>query len=258
MNANLACAVISSGLSLLVSCPASSAVVNPLYRMFPNDIRLLLSFDDGTVQPDVGAVEPGKGRPAAETSAGGVVGRCLSAGRVSFRPLDMFGKPLIDFDEPGAVVCWVRYVGGVPKGKNPGITFFSAQFKPTRKCPNKRLIMMKQGGASCMNAFYEYFTDKRHWATAMIPCDYGKWPPGEWRMCVMTWTAEKIGFSKNGEPLVEVPYGDRFGELSHFAVSAPAINDPGRFYQIDEFAVLGRKLTDAEIQAVYDAFAAPR
>ena len=110
------------------------------------------------------------------------------------------------------------------------------------------------GGASCMNAFYEYFTDKRHWATAMTPCDYGKWPLGEWRMCVMTWTAEKVGFSKNGEPIVEEAYGDRFGELSGFAVSAPAINAPGRFYQIDEFAVLGRKLTDAEIRTVYDAF----
>ena len=254
MNANLVCAALSAGMSLLAARPAASAPVNPLYRMFPNDIRLLLSFDDGTIQPDVGAVSPGKGRPAVETSEGGVIGRCLSAGRVAFPPEDMFGKPLVDFDGPGTVICWVRYVEGVPKGKNPGITFFSAHFKPTEKCPSKRLIMMKQGGASCMNAFYEYFTDKRHWATAITPCDYGKWPLGEWRMCVMTWTAEKIGFSKNGEPLVEEAYGDRFGELSGFAVSAPAINDPGRFYQIDEFAVLGRKLTDAEIRTVYAAF----
>ena len=55
-------------------------------------------------------------------------------------------------------------------------------------------------------------------------------------------------------PLMEEAYGDRFGELSCFAVSAPAINGSSRFYQIDEFAVLGRKLTDAEIRMVYDAF----
>lgn len=233
---------------------AAAAPANPLYRMFPDDIRVLLSFDDGTIQPDVGAVAPQKGRPAFETAEGGVVGRCLSAGRVAFPPLDMYGKPLIDFEASGTVICWVRYVEAIPKGKNPGITFFNAAFKPTEKCPNKRLIMMKQGGASCMNAFYEYFTDKRHWATAVVPCEYKDWPAGEWRMCVMTWTREKVGYSKNGEPLVESPYGEKFGELSHFAVSAPHVGDKSRFYQVDEFAVLGRKLSDAEIRAVYDAF----
>ena len=232
----------------------SAAPGNPLCRMFPDDILVLLTFDDGTVQPEVGVL-PSSGRPPAfETADGGVSGRCLSAARVAFPPVDAYGKPLIDFEASGTVICWVRYVDSVPKGKNPAITFFSAGFRPEGRCSFKRLIMMKQGGASCMDAFYEYVTDKRHAASAVVPCDYASWPRGEWWMCAMTWTREKIGFSKNGEPVVEKAYGEKFGVPSHFAVSAPSVSESGRFYQVDEFAVLNRKLTDAEIRAVYEAW----
>lgn len=236
----------------LFALPARGERVNPLYRMFPDDLRLLVSFDDDTAQPDVGAIDVSGLKFPIETAEGGVIGRCLATGRISFPATDVFGRPLADFGASGTILCWVRYVSDVPTGTNPGISFFNVRFAATESCSSKRLLMMKEGHADTLDALYEYVTDRRRWIKAVSNCAYRDWPKGEWRMCVMTWTQEKIGVSKNGEKLVEQAYDSKFGAVDGLSLSAPMTSDG--FYQLDEFAVLGRKLSDAEIRLAYDCF----
>jgi len=236
---------------------AASAAENPVYTMFPDNLIFLLTFDDGTCQPEVGAVaapaKPPK-KPTCETAEGGVFGRALSAadgGRVEFTK-DMDGQPLLDLSASGTVVCWIRYMNPVPKGKNPGITFFSIGLGKTPTRSYGRLLMMKQADISWMNAFYEYVTDKRRTVAANTGCSYATWKPGVWKMCVMTWTQDKIGFSQDGAPVYEQAYSEKFGPFWRFTLSAPDLRKDSRGFQLDEFAILDRKLTDAEIKALYD------
>lgn len=242
-------------LALMSVVGAVRAAENPIYTMFPDELTFFLSFDAGTTQPDVGAVaapaKPSK-VPSYETVEDGVFGRALSAGRVEFTR-DMDGKRLLDLSASGTVVCWIRYMNPVPKGQNPGITFFSATLDKTATRSFGRILMMKQQGASLMNAFYEYVTDKRRAVDVNRGCSYANWKPGEWKMCVMTWTQDKLGLSLDGAPVYEQAYSERFGTVWRFTLVAPDIRGTARGYQLDEVAILDRKLSDEEIKCLYDA-----
>ena len=246
---------LSTVLAALAVAVTACAAENPVYKLFPDDLTFLLTFDDGTAQPEVGAVaapaKPPK-TPSYETVEDGVFGRALSAGRLEFAR-DMDGKSLLDLSASGTVVCWIRYMNPVPKGQNPGITFFSATLDKTATRSFGRILMMKQQGASLMNAFYEYVTDKRHAVDVNRGCSYANWKPGEWKMCVMTWTQDKLGLSLDGAPVYEQAYSERFGTVWRFTLVAPDIRGTARGYQLDEVAILDRKLSDEEIKCLYDA-----
>ena len=226
------------------------AAVNPLLTLFPGDLVFLQTFDDGSLLPQVGVPATSWREPPAEFADGGVIGRCLAAGGARFSE-DAFGAPILDTTGSGTMVCWVRYVGEVSSDAEPPIFFFTAHLAQTPK-PG-RLLCFKQAGNPDMVALYESYTDRRITAGARIESSYLKWPRGEWRMVAMSWTPEKIGISVGGSPFAEVPYGRALGKASSFSFAAPAVSDKKRFYQIDECAILSRKLTDAEITAVHAA-----
>ena len=245
---------LSTVLAALAVAVTACAAENPVYTLFPDDLTFLLTFDDGTAQPEVGAVaapaKPPK-TPSYETVEGGVFGRALSAGRLEFAR-DMDGKSLLDLSASGTVVCWIRYMNPVPKGQNPGMTFFQVSLDKTPTRSFGRIIMMKQQSISWMNAFYEYVTDKRRSVAANTNCSYTNWKPGVWKMCVMTWTQDKIGFSQDGAPIYEQAYSEKFGTAWRFVLSGPEIREKGRGYQLDELAILDRKLSNEEIRTLYE------
>lgn len=242
----------------VAACAAGSALafakVNPIPKMFPQNLTFLATFDDGTANPDVGVISP-KAVPPCETADGGVIGKCLASRRCSYA-LDIDGKPFMDTLASGTVICWVRYVEDPPEGKRPGIFFFDAAMKNDARGKQRRLMMMQQADVSRMNALYQCMTDKMQSATATTRNDYREWKKGVWKMCVMTWTQDKIGFSHDGAPLYEVALGESFTELSSFTICAPdpAYNGKSRFFQVDECAILNRKLTDSEIKEVHSRF----
>ena len=236
---------------LLASC-IIAAVVNPLLTLFPRELVFLQTFDDDSMLPQVGAPAASWREPAAVFADGGVIGRCLSAGGAWFAD-DAFGEPMLDTTGSGTMVCWVRYVEEVAPGAVPPIFFFSAHLAQSPK-PGK-LLCFKQGNDPDMVAMHESYTaDRRVAAGARAESSYGKWPRGEWRMVAMSWTPEKIGISLNGSSFAEVPHDRAIGSATGFAFVAPPVKGAGRFYQIDECAILSRKLTDAEIAAVHAAF----
>ena len=237
---------------LHASCAfAFAAAVNPLLTLFPGDLVFLQTFDDGSLLPQVGAPAKSWREPPAEFAADGVIGQCLAAGGARFSE-DAFGAPILDTTGSGTVVCWVRYVDEVAPGAEPPIFFFTAQLAQTPK-PG-RLLCFKQRRDPDMVAMYECHTDRRIAAGARIKSSYRDWPRGEWRMVAMSWTPERIGISVGGSPFTEVPYDRALGRASSFSFAAPPPSDKKRFYQIDECAILSRKLTDAEIAAVHAAF----
>lgn len=239
-------------LASLVLSSASFAGENPIYRLFPAEITYLQHFDDGTGFPDVGTVDRTRQKASQlEFAEGGVFGNCLAAGEVS-GDFDASGRPFIDLAGSGTVICWVRYMEDVPEGKNPGITYFSCALDPDPKTW-RRLLMMKQSGIGWMNFFYEYVTDKRYVVCANTDLSFKHWKKGEWKMTVATWTQDKIGFSQDGAPLVETAYEEKLAPMKgRFAIVAPAVGGKGRFYQVDEFAILNRKLSNEEIRTLYD------
>lgn len=229
-----------------------AAAVNPLLTLFPGDLVFLQTFDDGSLLPQVGAPAKSWREPPAEFAADGVIGQCLAAGGARFSE-DAFGAPILDTTGSGTMVCWVRYVEEVAPGAVPPIFFFSAHLAQSPK-PGK-LLCFKQGNDPDMVAMHESYTaDRRVAAGARAESSYGKWPRGEWRMVAMSWTPEKIGISLNGSSFAEVPHDRAIGRATGFAFVAPPVKGAGRFYQIDECAILSRKLTDAEIAAVHAAF----
>lgn len=235
----------------LASCMVA-ATVNPLLTLFPGDLVFLQTFDDDSLLPQVGAPAASWRETPAEFADGGVLGRCLSAGG-SWFAADAFGAPILDTTGSGTMVCWVRYVEDVAPGASPPIFFFSAHLAQSPK-PGK-LLCFKQGNDPDMVAMHEsYNANRRIAAGARIESPYGKWRRGTWRMVAMSWTPETIGISLNGSPFTEVPHDRVIGRASGFAFAAPPVKGPGRFYQVDECALLSRRLTDAEIAAVYAAF----
>lgn len=226
---------------------------NPIPRMFPQDLTFLATFDDGTAQPDVGTIAA-KAVSPCETAEDGVIGRCLAYNHCRYS-VDVDGQPLLDTLSSGTMICWIRYVEDPPAGKYPGFSVFDISMKNSETGKGRRLLVQQQADVNRLNALYECRTDKLNAYFASSRNHYRDWPKGQWKMCVLTWTRDKIGISHDGAPLYEVAIGNDLSELSHFTICAPAKGyNKTRFYQIDECAVLKRKLTDDEIKAVYNAF----
>ena len=239
--------------ALLCAWPVLAITSNPLVRMYGDDLMFLLSFDDGTSQPDVGMSESPR-HLTCETGEGGVIGRCMTAGSLRFR--NGLGSPVVDLTRPGSLIVWVKMCRMPdPATKEPGQPFIAWDMGV-----NKRLILQKspdvnwgfgnvrlhyRGGGQ--GARYVRYVD--------FPLSVTTCTPGVWRMLVVVWTADKFGLSLDGEPVRETVCGFPFSDCA-LDVFGPALNlSPAqRIFAVDEVAVLSRRLSDAEIKSIHDAF----
>lgn len=229
---------------------AFAAAENPIMRLFPADVVYRQGFDDGTLIPDVGRVAKTPDPKRCEFAEGGVFGRCLSAGSVHFGR-DADGLPLMDTQVPGTAVFWVRYVEDPPEGRKTGFIWFIADMVAPEG-QRGRLMALKLHDNGIIFLFEYYIGKKRFTASAQTGISYEEWQKGEWRMFAVSWDGDKLGLSQNGMDFNEVPYNLRLLPLQDgIELRAPGLREKGRFYQLDEFAVLDRKLSNAEIRKLY-------
>ena len=232
---------------------------NPLLAMFGENVTLFVPFDDGTVNPSVGELAPQPSKVAPVIASGGMFGRRLVAGSVTFR-LNREGQEVLDTSVPGTVLCWVRTEFVPERTKyEPALRFFIAQSKDVKR----KLYGMKRGGVlwddwGPIETFYETFDaqGKRDFCNASYRAPITKWVPGEWRLAAVSWTPEMIGFSLDGRPFVRTTYQTALGALDGsfwWQASDCALPPEKRLYSIDDCAVLDRNLTDDEIRRYYEA-----
>ena len=240
---------------LLLPVVALAASENPIFRMFPEELTYMQSFDDGTLVPEVGVVKKVQDPSTCKFADGGVFGKCLAAGDVAY-PNAAGGEPLMDTRAPGTLICWVRYLEEPKKGEWTGFQFFLAGLNGPGE-PKKTLYFMKLNDRA-MSFLYERYNaeGKRFPKSASSGVLFADWPKGRWRMLAATWGGGELGISQNGSPFVKMAYDEPLGEhKGDVRIRAPFLREKGRFYQVDEVAVLNRKLTDGEIRALYDRIA---
>ena len=236
--------------AVALGCGSTAASGNPIVRMFPLHVVYRQGFDDATLVPDVGRVAKVQTASSCEFAEGGVFGRCLSAGRVKYSR-DADGRPFMDTQNAGTAVCWVRYVQDPPEGRKTGFTFLIGD---TEAPPGQRgrLLALKLHDNGIVFLFECFVGKKRITASAMTGISYEEWKKGEWRMFAFSWGGGKIGISQNGADFNEVPCERRLPPLADgIEIRAPELRGSDRFYQLDEFAVLDRKLTNAEVLDLY-------
>lgn len=253
-------AVMTAAGELFAAPPPSVAQglvpeVSPVLRLFPRAVTFMQTFDDDSLLPDVGMPPANWREPAAEFVDGGVRGRCLAAGG-TWLANDRFGEPLVDTTVPGTAICWVRYMEEQPAGQlakdEPGFTFFCTH--QDQKPKAGRILAMKSHRHGDMFVMYEYYTDRRKTASARQDSTFRNWKPGVWRMVVFCWTQNQIGMSIDGLPFDMQSYDKRLGSVAGFGFEAPAVNGKSRFFQIDECAILNRKISNKGVKRLYDEY----
>ena len=243
MSALAAGAVVAGGLSRPV--PRNPAVAD-----YGGNVLFYLSFDDGTIEPDIGCAE-GAGARVSITDDG-FLGKGLVSGEVRFA-LDK-AQEVVDFTRPGTMLAWIRtnYDPVTTNRFEPSFTYFVAHWGGEWK----RLLGMKQTGApwghGSMSFYYERTTKtERERGVAGYPVRSADWKAGTWRLFVSTWTVDRIGFSVDGQPLHFASYKTRLGPF-HGSLSWIAGSGPNPFHALDECIILDRLLTDEEIKSLYE------
>ena len=236
--------------ALAWGCAMAATSENPIVRMFPLHVVYRQGFDDATLMPDVGRVAKVQDAASCEFAEGGVFGRCLSAGRVRLGR-DADGRSFMDTQTAGTAVCWVRYVQDPPEGRRTGFTFLIGDMvaPPGQR---GRLLALKLHDNGIVFLFENFVGKKRITASAMTAISFEDWKKNEWRMFAFSWGGGKIGISQNGADFSEVPCERRLLPLADgIEIRAPEVKERSRLYQIDEFAVLDRKLTNNEVLELY-------
>lgn len=238
--------------ALILPVALRAVTENPVVRLHGRDLTFLLTFDDGTAQPDVGLVENLKHK-RFETMEKGFLGRAMSAGSLRFpHPA---GSRAVDMTRPGTLVMWVQ----MRRSPKPDKAEPSQSFVVWDMGRDKTMVLMKQGamrwGEGIMSLHYTGGgKGMRFVKSVSVPAPVTMWKPGAWRMLVATWTPEKIGISLDGEPVKELVYDRKFGpftgafEINNGRLDVP---DAERVFAVDEIAVLSRRLSDAEIRMLY-------
>ena len=240
-----------AGLAVAVLAGASEAAAgNPIVRLFPRHVAYRQGFDDGTLIPDIGRVAKLSDPTRCEFAPGGVFGRCLSAGRVTF-DRDEDGVPFMDTLTAGTIVCWIRYVQDPPEGRQTGFIFFMGDMVAPAGERGK-LMALKLHDNGMLFLFEYYVGKKRITASAISGISFEEWRKNEWRMFAFSWGGNTIGISQNGGDFEEVACERKLLPMADgIEICAPELKEKGRFYQLDEFAILDRRLTNGEVLALY-------
>ncbi|OQA83597.1 MAG: hypothetical protein BWY31_02826 [Lentisphaerae bacterium ADurb.Bin242] len=251
MNRNLL-----SGLLALAALFPAAGQENPVYKLFPSDIRFHLSFNDGTCSAEMagGKAEPTRllGTPVYDK---GLFGKCLAAGQAVFD-----AKDNLDLSMPGTVILWVAPANWPSEkpadGKEPGFGAFYAH--GSGKGYGYDFIVGKMGGqpwgAGHMNTYVQYQPSAiKHVNCVMY--DRGRvsgWKNGEWRMLASTWKPGTFTNSVNGsKSAVSTLKVLMSSPTQLFRIGTSGKEGTWRI-RVDELVILNRALTDEELKKLYD------
>lgn len=251
----LLCAFVASSV-IAQEVPAAG---NPIFEKFPENVTFYLNFDDGTNTPSIGSATPWSQNDFL-IEGKGFLGKALKAGDVNMS----ISNTAIDPTIPGTCIAWLCPVKNIdPVDREPGFEYFQFGLKD-----RYRLFGMKQADLPWKAAWFQARVERPDAKNNSLICNDSAtapegsataalWKAGEWKMIAVTWTSGNIGISINGEKAIETGLKEplpRFDERGFICIRAGKFPDKKGFeYMLDEFVVLNKKLTDAELKAVYDA-----
>ena len=243
------------------------AAANPVVSMFPQNVTFHAGFDDGTVEAAVGMTPDHSRSWKNYALCEGLFGKGLSRGQVGYSQNQE--QPLIDGDRPGTVVLWVRLNreqepeirGSRISRWEGGNTYFGVS-----GTNGTRLLVMKSAdtrwneGMACLYVCRQDDFGKLSTRMVSARLSYADWETGTWRMIAAAWTADKLYVSVDGKPFAERPYDFSLGKLAGSVCVKTSYWDEKRDRNatslssstIDEVTVFNRKLTNAEIDSIYE------
>ena len=241
------------------------AAVNPVVTMFPQNVTFHVGFDDGTVEAAVGLTPSHSRSWKNYTLCDGLFGKALSRGMVCYAQNP--AQPLIDGERPGTVVLWVRLnakqeprTRGLAKWEGGGGYFEAMGDNGTRLIVMKSVDYHWGDGAVLLYVCGKDEFGKTRSRNVGARLSYTDWEVGAWRMVAAAWTADKLFVSVDGKPFAERPYDFPLGKLaggvyvksSHWNEKADRGNTALSTVSVDETTIFNRKLTDAEVAALYE------
>lgn len=215
---------------------------NPALELFPDNLALLLNFDDGIGSP---ALMEGEikinGSKTLGFSEQGLFGRSLAAGGITYQV--KFEN--VDFGRETTVVFWMSLLKTEKVDKEPlyiPLIIHGSQAK---------LLMGRQGNVwGKTNVYnYIYLPDKQKAMARIHGCASAKnWKPGEWHMFASTWTANLLEVSFDGQRFNQVALLAPIpGTLEKIAVASAKDQ-----ILVDEVTVFNRKLSGDELKKLYE------
>jgi hypothetical protein len=203
-----------------------------LYARFDGDKALMLAGPDGVTIQKSNDFKTGAGRSGA----------ALETGKVTLK-----GGPLIDFGASGTLIMWISPQNW--SGKKTAEMPYILPFVTT----NEQITVMAglQGQTTKIYA-HVMLPDKKKIHLAV----YGgaaNWKDGSWHMLAVNWSSDSMGISLDGSEFITqalaspIPGGPvKKIELGNASSGKPSL-------ALEEFTVLNKKLSSAEIKKLYAA-----
>lgn len=227
--------------------------LNAAEASLDDSITLAVDFDDTTE-----AVKSAGRASAAEfrgtqTFVEGISGKAIRLGEKAGCPLYQ-SKDNLNFDNPATIVFWFKGENwhGQKSGRGVGLWGIGN---------NGGLLMIqtasgKEGTCPCRQPLELYLLHSKVRKNArylLQPPALTKLCQG-WHMVSIAWDKEQIYMSYDGAPYkgfkLQVPLSNaEFAHCNRFAIGTPS----NKNFAVDNFRIYGKKLTDAELQAVWEA-----
>lgn len=233
--------------------PAAAPISSSASPKAISSEKLLLhvSFDKGTTA-DIsdGRETPTDIRGKAELQPGHS-GQALRSGQNGATILYEC-KDNLDFDHPGTLLLWIKAneawhenppprIGLWGLGNNKGYIGLSINSMPKELCPCKRNLEL--------SIFHS--SKRRNVNYRIQPPALGKLCEG-WHLVAIAWEKELIFLSIDGTPFashrLQVPLSnEEFAHSTRFALGSSQSD-----FLLDDFQIYGRKLTDTELQTIWN------
>lgn len=236
---------------VLASLPVLAAAgQDPRYPPFSEDITFYQSFDNGE-DADLSA-----GKPKVIWKSGdvrfekGLRGKALFGGRNGGK-LRFSRTGNLDFDKPGTIVCFYRPVGWEAEAAFPRLFLWgiesSSGYIGLQGANDPKTVCMCQRPFQLMLLFGKRLPQKAY----SIPAP-GKKGCSGWHMLAFSWAGNQLFLKWDREPAKlfanGLPLADKDFPDDHFSLGS---SDHWN-YLLDEFIIYGRKLSNDELNQLYD------
>ena len=227
---------------------ADAYCADPALRELMDWVTFQLTFDAGSMVPDMAAGEYGFSLQETPQFGPGLRGLALVAGEGSGRAIYPRG-PNATLETRGAVSLWICPVEWTRD--NGGNTTFlmtsNASFYLQRQGP-----MHNDEGICTRHEGFQYLIRGEVTGNKTLMVGTAKWPPGKWRFIVANWSWPTISLSIDGGEFMsvtvkDVPDQDYFGNLLVGATG-------GEKTLIDELTIYRRPLSLDEVRSLYEGF----
>ena len=249
--------------AVVLAAGAAVAGENPAPRMFPQELTFHLTFDDETVNPELGRVpitRVSKRPQGGFAFAPGLFGHGLAGGWASYR---IGGEqPIADLSRPGSAVVWIRLAREAPEPRvdrlgrklEQGASLLAFIGEKASYTLGKSPDDTDGNGTIWFHSLAKRASGQRVDRRCTPRFSFRDWTVGDWRMVALAWTSDSLCVSINGRPFAKTPAGLPLGELpiNTLYVRGAADGKPN-WWVIDECSIFNRKLSDEEVGKLYEA-----